>query len=158
MSRQQDFSPVVTGAAAMQHGGLITQIYNRYEIAVPAGTDKQSLPQEPSVHYVERPQAWFHLVVRERRGITLPGGLCVPFADPLFALCDSACFGDSWLPTPDDVYLDVIDEDAPDGFVPDAECYARIEKYCNQLGIPLLYAPPGDKRAPSIMGNAFAGP
>lgn len=80
-----------------------------------------------------------------------------PFADPLFASCDTACFGDSWLPPADDLYLDVIDEDSADGFVPEEECYARIETYCEQLGISLLFAPPGGERAPSILGNAYAG-
>lgn len=157
MSNKNKIFPVVTGAAAMRHGGLITQPYNRYEIAVPAGTDTGVLPQDASVRYVERPSGWFQTVACESQGIELPGGMWAPFADPLFALCDSASFGDSWLPPADDLYLDVIDEHSADGFVSDAECYARIERYCDQLGIPLLFAPPGDERAPSIQGNAYAG-
>ena len=96
---------VLIGVSVMNQECLTTQIPHRYNIAI---KKRQAYCPIPGTIIGLRNQSWYDLI-REKKYIKrLPDAL--PFLVPEFALADMLKFRDNWVPDPDDIEFDEMDE------------------------------------------------
>lgn len=104
---------VVAGASALNHHGWTTQMPHRLEIAVAVSGKLPTIRQIDDVTLAPRPRRWFERAFSRAE----PGPQGLPTLPPEYALVDvvrlraDGVDDPLWLPDPDDISIDVDDED-----------------------------------------------